>query len=319
MRPNKVTVFGGSGFIGRSVVRRLAQMGCQVIVAVRDPEGALFLKPYGEIGQVTPVMCNIRDEKAVRMVMQGSDAVVNLVGILHESGKQTFDAIQHKGAETIARVAKELGIANFVQMSALGADKASDSEYARAKAAGEEAVLSHIPTASILRPSIVFGPNDDFFNKFASMPVPGFPLIGGGKTKFQPVYVEDVAEAVTKCLCSNDANGKVFELGGPTVYSFEELLRLVMHEMGVHKGLVPLPFFLANIIGLVGEIVGKLPIVPVFLTRDQVRQLRHDNILSGEKPGLEDLGVKAHAAEVILPTYMDRYRPGGQFNPMKMA
>ena len=319
MRPNKVTVFGGSGFIGRSVVRRLAEMGCQVVVAVRDPEGALFLKPYGEIGQVTPVMCNIRDEAAVRMVIQGSDAVVNLVGILYEAGRQTFDAIQHKGAEAIARAAKEAGISKFVQMSALGADKASDSDYAKAKAAGEEAVLAHVPTASILRPSIVFGPNDDFFNKFASMPAPGFPLIGGGRTRFQPVYVEDVAEAVTKCLTASECQGKIYELGGPTVYSFKELLELVMHEMDVHKGLVPMPFAIANIVGLVAELAGKLPIVPTILTRDQVRQLRHDNIVSGEKPGLEELGIKASAAEVILPTYMDRYRPGGQFNPLKMA
>ena len=319
MRPTKVTVFGGSGFIGRNVVRRLADMGCQVLVAVRDPEAALFVKPYGEIGQVTPIQANIRNAASVRAAVAGSDAVINLVGILTEGGSQTFEAVHHKGAEAIAHAARDAGITNFVQMSALGASENSQSDYARSKAAGEKAVLSAIPTAAVVRPSIVFGPQDDFFNRFASMPAPGFPLIGGGQTKFQPVYVEDVADAIIACLTDEEARGQTFELGGPTIYSFEELMRLVMHEMGVHKGLVPVPFFIANIMGFVFEILGKLPIVPTFLTRDQVRQLKVDNVLSGELPGFEALGIEPKSAEIILPTYMDRYRPEGQFNPLKMA
>lgn len=311
-----VTVFGGSGFVGRHVVQRLANRGIKVRVAVRDPEAAIYLKPMGDVGQVMPVQANLRNEASVRAALKGADAVINLVGILAEGGRQKFDAVHARGAAVVARLAAEEGVAQLVHMSALGADATSKAKYARSKAAGEAAVLNAFPTASIVRPSVIFGPQDGFFNKFGQMTKtsPALPLIGGGKAKFQPVYVGNVADAIMACLDDAANQGKTFELVGPTVYSFKEILELVLRECGVHRGMVPLPLFAAKMLGAVVQYVPGAP-----LTLDQMRLLEKDNVASGELPGLEELGIEAQAAETILPTYMVSYRPGGQYNPMQPA
>ena len=307
-----VTVFGGSGFVGRQVVRELARIGCRVRVAVRFPDTASDLKPMGDVGQIIPIACNIRQESSVARALDGADSVINLVGILYESGTQTFDAVHHQGAARIARVAKAAGISNFIQMSALGAAPDSPAQYARSKAAGEAAVRAEIPEAIVVRPSVIFGPEDSFFNRFASIMriTPLLPLIGGGEQKFQPVYVGDVADAIVQALTDSSAAGRTYELCGPTVYSFKELMELVMSETGRHVGLVPVPFELARIKAFFLEL---LPVPP--LTRDQVELLRGDNIATGNLPGLKDLGIAPTAAEVILPSYLDIYRKGGRYNP----
>lgn len=316
MGPKLVTVFGGSGFVGRHIVKRLAHKGYLVRVAVRDPESALYLKPMGRVGQVTPVQASLRQPETVKAAVDGADIVINLVGILYETGKQKFDKIHRIGAETVAKAAKEAGVETLVHMSALGADKDSKSKYARSKAFGEEAVREAFPEASIIRPSVIFGPHDDFFNKFGAMAKvsPALPLIGGGQTKFQPVYVGDVADAFMKCVEDKDCAGKTYELAGPSVYTFEELMELVLYEIDAHRGLIPLPFPFATLLASVLEL---LPVPP--LTRDQVTLLKKDNVLSNTLPGLEALGIEPTAAEVILPTYMGMYRKGGQFNPLRPA
>lgn len=306
-----VTVFGGSGFIGRYVVRNLARAGWQVRVAVRRPDEALFLKTAGDVGQVTPVAANIRDEKSVAAAVSGADAVINLVGILYQGGKQKFDTVQGTGAKRLAMAARAAGAKRFIQISAIGADSDSDSNYARSKAAGEQGVSSSFPGATILRPSIVFGPEDDFFNRFAKMAMisPALPLIGGGHTKFQPVYVGDVAAAIAKALEDPATMGKTYELGGPRVYTFRELLRLMLREIGRCRALIPLPFALAS---LKASVLQLLPVPP--LTVDQVRLLKRDNVVSAQALTLKDLGLDATAVEAVLPTYLDRYRPRGHYS-----
>ncbi len=309
-----VTIFGGSGFIGRQIVREMAKLGCQIRVAVRDPESALPLKPCGDVGQITPVQANVTSERQVKAACEGADCVINLVGILYEKGARTFDAVHVQGARRIAEAAKAGGATRFVQMSALGASEKSSSEYARSKARGEKAVRAIFPDAVVLRPSVVFGPEDDFFNRFAQLMrlSPVMPLIGGGEQKFQPVYVGDVADALMMAATRADMAGETYELGGPNVYSFREILELIMRETDRHVGLVPLPFELAKIQAAVMEL---LPVPP--LTRDQVELLRSDNVCSGRHPGLADLGIEPTAPEVILPSYLDRYRKGGRFKRMK--
>ncbi len=306
-----VTIFGGSGFLGRYIVPRLAELGWTVRVAVRNPDKAAFLKPSGNVGQVVPVACNLRDEASVRQALQGADAAVNLVGILFEAGRQTFAAVQYEGAKHAAEAAAAEGIARYVHMSALGADSRSASEYARSKAAAEEAVRAAIPTASILRPSVVFGPEDGFFNRFAAMAqiAPALPLVGGGRTRFQPVYVADVADAAVKCLADVSCAGKTYELGGPKIYSFKEMLKLLLRTINRRRLLVPLPFAVADIQGRFLELLPEPP-----LTRDQVKLLKQDNVVSPDALTLGDLGIEPHSAEVIIPAYLDRYRPGGRFN-----
>lgn len=305
-----VTVFGGSGFIGRYVVRNLAQAGWQVRVAVRRPDEALFLKTAGDVGQVTPVAANIRDEKSVAAAVSGADAVINLVGILYEGGRQKFDSVQGAGAKRLAMAARAAGAKRFIQISAIGADPHSNSGYARSKADGEQGVASSFPGATILRPSIVFGPEDDFFNRFAKMAMlsPALPLIGGGHTKFQPVYVGDVAAAVATALDDPTTAGKTYELAGPRIYTFRELLTLMLREIGRSRALIPLPFALATVQAAFLQV---LPVPP--LTVDQVRMLKRDNVASAQVPGLKDLGLNATAVEVVLPTYLDRYRPRGHY------
>lgn len=311
MASRVVTVFGGSGFIGRYVVKRLAQQGWTVRVAVRRPSAAAFLKTLGDVGQITPMRAPLQDEKAIKAAVAGADGVINLVGLLYQKGRQRFDAVHHLGARKIAEAAAEAGVARLVQMSAIGADPVSPADYARTKAAGEEAVRKAFPGAAVVRPSIVFGPEDGFFNLFASLAriSPVLPLIGGGKTRFQPVYVGDVADAVVKCLTDPDCAGKTYELGGPQVYSFKQLLELLLREIGRRRLLVPLPFWVASLEATFLELAP----VPL-LTRDQVRLLRRDNLVAPDALTLADLGIQPTAVEVILPTYLDRYRPHGRFS-----
>jgi len=306
-------VFGGSGFIGRYVVKRLADRGWTVRVAVRNPRRATFLKPLGNVGQIVPIRTRLQNAEEVGAAVGGCDAVVNLVGILAETGKQSFEDVQHQGAARVAQAAAAAGIARFVQMSAIGADPEGESHYARTKGLGERAVLEAVPTATILRPSIVFGPEDGFFNLFAAMTrlSPALPLIGGGHTKFQPVYVGDVADAAVAALDDEGARGKTYELGGPHVYSFKELLQLMLKTIRRKRFLVPIPWSLAYV---QGSILQNLPGAP--LTRDQVKLLESDNVVSQGALTLKDLGIDPpHAVEVIVPTYLERFRPGGRFVP----
>lgn len=320
MKLESVTVFGGSGFIGRPVVGEIAKTGARVRVAVRRPEEAQEVKPMGDVGQVTPVAANIRDERSVEAAVAGSDAVVNLVGILYERGRQRFDAVHVDGAARVARAARQAGAKRFVQLSAIGADTSSPSRYASSKGAGEAKVREAFPEATIIRPSIVFGPEDGFFNRFAEMArlTPALPLIGGGHTRFQPAYVGDVADAVTAILADENTAGKTYELGGPKVYTFAELLRILLAEIRRSRLLVPVPFAIASIDAAFLEMLPKIifAIVPEMgpapiLTPDQVRLLRQDNVVHEGAPGFADLGITPTALEVILPTYLDRYRRGG--------
>lgn len=304
-----VTVFGGSGFLGRSVVKRLAEAGDRVRVAVRNPNSALFLKPMGAVGQVQIVQANLRHEGSVAAAVAGADAVINLVGVLFERGHQSFDEIHAEGAGTVARAAAAAGARRLIHISAIGADAGSDAAYARSKAAGEAQVRDAFPAATILRPSIVFGPDDGFFNRFASLAkiTPALPLIGGD-SKFQPVYVGDVAEAVLAALENGDSAGQTYELGGPRSYTFRELLTYMLKEIGLKRALIPVPFGLAKI---QAAFLGCLPKPP--LTVDQVRLLARDNVVSAGAKGLADLGITPTPVEVIAPTYLGRYRHMGQF------
>ncbi len=305
------TVFGGSGFIGRYVVTNLARKDWMVRVAVRRPDEALFLKTAGVPAQVTPVAANVRDRASIARAVAGADAVVNLVGILHESGRQRFQAVQAEGPRLIAEEAARAGVRRLVHISAIGADAKSDSAYARTKAEGEAAIRAAFPEATILRPSIVFGPEDGFFNRFARMALlsPALPLIGGGRTRFQPVYVGDVAEAVVRAIENPAATGQTYELGGPNAYSFADLMRMLLNEIGRRRLLVPLPFAMASLMGAVAQCLPSPQ-----LTVDQVRQLKRDNVPSGTLPGLADLGITPTAVEAILPTYLDRYRARGYYH-----
>lgn len=310
MAARVITVFGGSGFIGRHLVQRLARRGWIIRVAVRHPDSALFLKPFGDVGQITPIPASLRHEGSVRAAVAGADAVVNLVGILYERGRQRFDAIHAQGARLVAETAKAAGATRLVQMSALGADSTSPADYARSKAAGEAAAATAFPGASIVRPSVVFGPEDDFFNRFAALAriSPVLPLIGGGHTRFQPVYVGDVADAMVRMLESDAARGRTYELGGPRIYSFRELMELTLQATGRRRLLVPLPFWAASLQAAFFELLPKPP-----LTRDQVRLLQRDNVVTTGMPGLAELGITPTAAELIIPTYLDIYRVGGRY------
>ncbi len=314
MNVANVTVFGGSGFIGRQVVRELARAGAGVRVAVRRPDRALFLKTMGDVGQVTPVAANIRDDASVAAAVEGSDAVVNLVGILYQAGRQTFDAVHREGAERIARAATAAGVRRLVHVSAIGAEANATSGYARSKAAGEAAVRERFPGAAVIRPSIVFGADDNFFNLFAMFArlTPVLPLIGGGGTRFQPVYVGDVAAAVAAILSSasgaSTTTGTTHELGGPEILTFREVLETVMRATGRRRLLVPVPF---AIMEWYGAALGLLP--QPLLTRDQVRMLRTDNVAEHGLAGLAELGVAPTAVAAVVPGYLARYRRGGQF------
>ncbi len=310
-------VFGGSGFVGRNTVRELARRGWRVRVAVRRPHLAQFLRPMGAVGQIQLKQANIRYPDSIAGALTGADAVINLVGILHREGPQRFEAVQAKGAATIAQLAREAGVENFIQVSAIGADADSDSVYARTKGEAEIAVREAIPSATIIRPSIVFGQEDKFFNKFAAMAMlwPALPLIGGGKTRFQPIYVDDVADAICEALVRLEARARIYELGGPRIYTFKELLELMLYEIGRKRALVPVSFPIASLIGLACEVAGIAPFVEPPLTRDQVRLLKRDNVVGagGGIATLNDLDIQPHTVEAMLPTYMTPYRKYGQF------
>ncbi len=309
MEQQRVTVFGGSGFIGRYVVERLADRGAVVTVAVRDAEDAKFLRPLGQVGQVTPVATNIRDAAAVARAVDGADAVVNLVGILVKQGRQTFKAIHADAPAVLAQAATDAGVGRLVHVSAIGARPTAWSEYHRSKGAGEEAVRAHFPGATILQPSVVFGPEDGFFNLFGALArmLPALPLYGGGKTRFQPVYVGDVAAAVVNALDDPATVGKTYELGGPSVYTFAELMEIVLEQTGRRRMLVPVPFAVGEI---QGAILGLMP--KPLLTRDQIVSLKSDSVVADDARTLADLGVQPTALEAIVPTYLRRYRRGGR-------
>jgi len=301
------TVFGGSGFIGRYVVKRLAAEGHVVRVAVRDPEGALFLKPMGAVGQVVPLAANVTNAAAVARAVEGADLVVNLVGILAEHRPGDFARVQAEGAKAVAAASAAAGVKRLVQLSAIGADTASPSLYARSKGQGEQAVQAAFPAATILRPSIVFGPEDQFFNRFAAIAAisPVMPVIAGG-TKFQPVYVGDVADAVMAALHRPEARGRIYELGGPTVYTFRELMAWILAQTRRRRRLVTVPGWLAD---LQAAVLEKLP--GKLLTRDQLLLLTKDNVVGPGVLSLAELGIRATPVDLIVPQYLARFRPGG--------
>jgi uncharacterized protein YbjT (DUF2867 family) len=303
---HQITVFGATGFIGRHAVRRLAKTGAYIRVPTRNPEKALELKPMGDVGQIVPLKCVVRSDASVAWAIGSSDAVVNLIGILYEKGRDTFQAMHVETAARIARLARDQGATHFVHLSALGADPASKSSYARSKAAGEQAVRTFFPDAVILRPSVVFGPEDHFFNMFASFArfSPVLPLIGGGHTRFQPVYVGDVAEAIMQTLTRMEAQDCLYELGGPIIYTFREMLDLMLQVICRKRKLIEIPWFLAKI---QAAFLGLMP--HPMLTRDQVELLKTDNIVHDPRAKtLRDLGIMPTAAELILPTYLERFR-----------
>ncbi len=315
-----VTIFGGSGFVGRYIARRMAKEGWRVRVAVRRPNEALFVKSYGAVGQVEPILCNIRNDASVQAALAGADAAVNCVGVLNGLGKNTFDAVQFRGADRIARLAAAAGVTQFVQMSAIGADAGSNSEYARTKAQGEAAVLAAFPGAVILRPSIIFGAEDGFFNRFAGMARLGpiLPVVGAN-TRFQPVYVDDVAAAAVKGVLGQAAAG-IYELGGPDVATFRDLMTRMLAVIRRRKLVLNIPFFAAGAMGAGFDLLqfvtgGFIP--NGMITRDQVRNLARDNVVAPGARGFAELGITPTAMETVLPDYLWRYRPSGQYEAIK--
>ncbi len=315
-----ITILGGSGFVGRYVARRMAQAGWRVRVATRRPNEAMFVRTYGVVGQVEPVLCNIRDETSVRAAVEGAEAVINCVGILNETGKNRFKAVQAEGAGRVARLAAEAGVQQFVQISAIGADPESDSAYARSKASGEAAVREAFPGAVILRPSIIFGPEDQFFNRFAGMTrFSPFLPIAGAKTRFQPVYVDDVAQAAAKAAMGEVTPG-IYELGGPDVRSFRELMEGMLAQIRRKRVIVSLPWFLAHFAAWGFDLLQTITL-GLFtnnqLTRDQVRQLRRDNVVGEGAKGFAELGITPVPMELVLPGYLWRFRPIGQYEDIR--
>lgn len=326
MAERLVTIFGGSGFVGRHLVNRLAREGWRVRVAVRDTERAKFLKPLGELGQISVVPASVTDEASVRKAVLGADVVVNLVGILYERGRRSFKAVHATGAGTVARAAAEAGVSRLIHMSALGADRQGQAAYARSKAEGEEQVRAAFPEAVILRPSVIFGPEDGFYNRFAAMArlLPVLPcfvadapalrrteeggfvldLIGSGGPKFQPVYVGDVVEVIVRAAASSALSGQTLELGGPRVYTLREVMEQVASETRHHRPVMSVPMWVARV---QAAFLQFLPVPP--LTPDQVRLMQKDNVVSGDFPGFKDLGIEPEPTDTILPTYLDRFRP----------
>lgn len=313
--PGLITVFGGSGFVGSQVVQDLARRGWRIRVAVRRPDKAWKLQTSGHVGQIQAVRCDATDPAQVEAALRGADAAVNLIGVLYESGARSFQAMHVESARNIAEGAAAAGLDRLVHVSAIGANPQSESRYACTKAAGEMAVREARPDAVIVRPSIIFGAGDGFLNRFAAMATmaPALPLIGGGRTRFQPVYVGDVAEAIARAVERPDAAGRTFELGGPEIMTMEAVLKLVLRETRRRNGLIPLPFFAARLIGSFAQLTALVGIAPV-LTRDQVVSLESDNVVADGAEGLEALGVEPTGIEAIAPSYLWRYRRGGQFS-----
>jgi uncharacterized protein YbjT (DUF2867 family) len=322
-----VTVFGGSGFLGRHAVQALARRGYRIRPAVRRPDLAGFLQPLGMVGQIMPVQANLRFPSSVAKAAEGASAVINLVGILAPKGRQTFEAVHDAGARVVAEIAKAGG-ARLVQVSAIGADPRGATPYQRTKAAGESAALS-VPGAVVLRPSVLFGPEDDFFNRFAALArlLPVMPLIGEGRTKFQPVFVGDVAETIARAVDGTIAGDRIYELGGPQIVSLEGVLTYVLAETGRSRPFLPLPFAAARIQAAVMEVLDKLTFAKLpralAVTRDQLRLLEHDNLVSeaakAEGRTLEGVGITPTAFEAIVPSYLWRFRRYGQFEKMREA
>lgn len=312
--PGLVTVFGGSGFIGSQVVRALARRGWRVRVAVRNATRGAALRMAGDVGQVQVVRCDITDKAAVAQAVQGADAVINLVGILFETGGRKFQTLHVEGATNVAEAARAAGAKRLTHISALGADANGKADYARTKGQAEAAVRAAFPGAVVIRPSIVFGSGDNFLNRFAAMATwsPVLPLIGGGHTRFQPVHVADVAEAVAAATVSAEAEGQTFELGGPSVWTFEDILKFILRETNRQNILLPLPFPVARLIGSLAQIPALIGLTPQ-LTKDQVTLLETDNVVSPGAKGLADLGIEPSGIEAIAPGYLWRYRDGGQY------
>ena len=308
-----VTVFGGSGFLGRHVVRALAKLGYRIRVAVRRPDLAGYLQPSGRVGQIHAVQANLRYPGSVEAAARDADAVINLVGILFERGRQRFDTVHAFGAETVALASAAFG-ARLVHVSAIGADERSPSHYARSKALGEKLARAAVPAAVVLRPSILFGPEDDFFNRFAAIArlSPALPLIGGGRTRFQPVFAGDVAQAVAAALDGRARDGEIYELGGPEAKSFKELMQLMLAIIERKRALIPIPFALARMQASLLQLMPK-----PLLTPDQVELLRRDNVVSDaarrEGRTLEALGIDPVPMAAVVPSYLWRFRKGGQY------
>ena len=309
MTYRRITVIGGPGFIGRYVIKRLAERGAVILAASRHASEALFLNTMGDVGQIALLDADFADEARLRTALSGAESVVISAGILFERGRQRFDLVHHRGPALVARLAAETNVKRLVHISAIGADANAPAAYARSKAAGEAAVSAAFPAATILRPSLVFGPEDDLFNRFAAIAriSPMLPLIGGGKTRFQPVYVGDVADAVVSALDRPEAQGRAFQLGGPRVYTFRELMELMLAEIGRKRFLVNLP---PGLLYGPAALMEWLPAPP--LTRDQIRLLLRDNVVAPDWPGLAQLGVAPTALELVLPTYLDRFRRGNR-------
>lgn len=322
MKKQTICIFGGTGFLGQSITRELAQTGARIKIATRIPESAYDLKVSGDVGQIVPVMCNYNNDESVTAAIQGCDVVINLIGILFEKGKSKFKKAHVEIPTKIAQSCTDQKVKKFIHVSALGIDE-SQSKYAKSKLLGEEQIKSAFPDVTILRPSVVFGPEDGFFNMFAKLTsiLPALPLIGGGKTKFQPVFVGDIADAVTNIVTDNTGQyaGKVYELGGPQIVTFKEIYEILFDQINRKRALIPVPWPIAKIQGFA---MGLLPKPP--LTLDQVRSLKFDNIVKGDALKLTDLGVIPTAMESILPQYLKCYRRGGRFadkksNPQKDA
>ena len=315
-----VTIFGGSGFIGRYIARRMAKQGWRVRVAVRRPNEALFVKTYGVVGQVEPILCNIRDDASVEEALNGADAAVNCVGILIEDKKNTFSAVQHSGAERIGRLSKELGLKSLIHISAIGANETSNSIYSSTKAKGENAILANFPNAVILRPSIVFGQEDQFFNRFAKMATmaPILPLVGAN-TRFQPIFVDDVAKAAEAALLGSVPKG-IYELGGPEIKDFRELMIVMLKIIKRRRLIINTPRFIAKLMAF-GLSTLQILTLGLFknsiITKDQIENLGIDNIVSEQEKCLENLNIDPLDMGSVLPEYLWRYRPSGQYDAIK--
>ena len=314
-----VTIIGGSGFVGRYIAQRMARRGWRVRVGVRRPYEAGFVRPYGDVGQVEPVQCNIRDDASVARAVDGAEVVINCVGILYQVGAQQFDAVQADGPARVAKAAAAAGAQRFVHISAIGADSGSESAYQRSKAEGEAGVRAAFPEAVILRPSIIFGIEDQFFNRFAKMAKlsPVLPLVGA-KSRFQPVYVDDVAAAAEKAAMGEAEAGATYELGGPQALSFADLMKLMLRATRMRRLVLPLPFGLATLQANIMQLTTMVGIAPM-LTVDQVKSLKVDNVVGEGAKTLSDLGIDPTAAETIIDTYLYIFRPEGQYDSLVKA
>lgn len=315
-----VTVFGGTGFVGRQVVRALARKGLRVRAAARNPGQGYRLRMLGDVGQIEVVQANVRDAESVARALDGAEGCINLVGVMHESGPQKFQSVHIDAARQVAEAAKAAGASRFVQISAVGADANSPSAYARSRAQGEEAVKAAFPGATVIRSSIVFGPEDDFFNRFGRMAAltPLVLPVVGENTKVQPIFVGDLGDAIANAIVDPATQATTFEVGGPRAYTFREIMQQILDVTGRKRTLVPLPFGVAGLIGAVGGLTAVVGIKPM-LTSDQVELLKIDNVPAEGAPGLRELGVEPTTVEAVIPTYLYRYRRGGQYADLAAA